>query len=336
MNRKQWRDQVVETAIEPELPIVDSHHHLWTPSPFPAWETYGPVELIDDVANSGHNIVATIYTDSHYNYRDHGPEHLRLVGETEYAEEVRLEGLRIGGKAAGICAAISGHADLLQGEKVGEVLDAHIAASPVFRGIRYMTAFDSALPPVYGATEPEIMARPEFRKGFAELVRRDLTFDAWMFFPQLPELIELAQEFPKARIVLDHTGGCIGVGPYAERRDESFAQWKANMGALAAMPNVSVKLGALNMALTGMVPVDDEKPFTSEQTALRQRDHILTTIDLFGSERCMFESNFPVDMHYISYTVLWNAFKTITHDLSAQERTNLFSETAKRVYQIAD
>lgn len=336
MSRKQWRDQVVETAIEPDLPIVDSHHHLWTPSPFPAWETYGPDELMDDMANSGHNIVATVYTDSHTNYRDYGPENMRLVGETEYAEKVRLEGLRIGGKAAGICAAIAGHADLLQGEKVGEVLDAHMAASPVFRGIRYMTAFDSKLPPVYGATEPQIMTRPEFRKGFAELVRRDLTFDAWMFFPQLPELVGLAQEFPEARIVLDHVGGVIGVGPYSERRGESFAQWKANISALAAYPNVSVKLGALSMAFTGMVPAEGEKPLTSEQAALRQRDHILTTIELFGSERCMFESNFPVDLHYTSYTVLWNSFKIITRDLPAHDRTNLFSETAKRVYQIPD
>jgi predicted TIM-barrel fold metal-dependent hydrolase len=333
MDRKQWRNQVVEAAIEPDLPIIDTHHHLWTPSPFPRWETYGPVELRDDIANCGHNIIGTVYTDSHYNYRTDGPEDLRLVGETEYAEQVRQEGRRIGGTAAGICAAIVSTADLLQGEKVGEVLDAHVTASPRFRGIRQITAFDGNLEPVYGATEAGLMTRPAFREGFAELVRRDLTFDAYLFFSQLPELVDLAQEFPEARIVLNHLGGYIGISTYAERPEETFAQWKANMATVAALPNVSLKLGGVNMAVTAMVPADDERPFTSEQIASAQRHLFLTAIDLFGPDRCMVESNFPVDMHYVSYTVLWNAFKRMTADFSDEERSNLFSETAKRNYR---
>lgn len=333
MNRKAWRDQVVEAVIEPELPIIDAHHHLWTPSPFPRFETYGPVELREDMINCGHNIIGTVYTDSHYNYRTDGPEHLRHVGETEYAEQARQEGRRIGGKAAGICAAIVTTANLLQGEKVGEVLDAHVAASPRFRGIRHITAFDGNLEPIYGAYEAGLMMSPAFREGFAELARRDLTFDAYLFFPQLPELVDLAQKFPDARIVLNHVGGYIGISSYAERPDETFAQWKANMAAVAALPNVSLKLGGLNMAVTAMIPADDEKPFTSEQVASAQRDLMLTAIDLFGPERCMVESNFPVDMVYVSYTVLWNAFKRMTADFSDQERSNLFSETAKRIYR---
>ena len=334
MDRKQWRDQVIEAAIEPELPIVDAHHHLWATAPAEPWEAYDADSLMADMADAGHNIVATVYTDSHANYRTEGPAAFRVVGETEFAEQVANAGVRRGGSAAGICAAIVSHANLLLGEAVGEVLDAHIAASSRFRGIRYMTAFDPELPPVYGATEPDIMTRPEFRRGFAELVRRDLSFDAWMFQAQMPELVDLIRAFPDARIVLDHVGGPLAVGRYAGRRDEAFAEWKTNIAAIAQHPNVTVKIGALNMTVTGMDAVEKDRPDTSEETARLQRDHILTTIDLFGPDRCMFESNFPVDMRSISYTLVWNVFKRVTQDFSAADRASLFAGTAKRAYRI--
>jgi predicted TIM-barrel fold metal-dependent hydrolase len=334
MTREDWRRQAIEEAIEPDLPIIDAHHHLWMSSPMEPWEEYRADALFHDMEHGGHNVFATIYTDSHANFYTDGPEALRPVGEVEFAHEVAEQGRRRGGRAAGACAAIVSSANLLLGSAVGEVLDAQAAASPRFRGIRYMTAIDPDLPPVFGATEFGIMMRPAFREGFAELVRRDMTFDAWAFQSQLAEVIDLVRSFPEARIIIDHVGGPIGVGRFAGNRDAYFGQWKADMAVLAQFPNVTVKLGALNMWHTGMCPAtEDAPPFTSEQTAAAQRDHVLTTIDLFGPDRCMFESNFPVDMRMISYTVAWNSFKRMTADMSATDRTALFSGTATRVYR---
>lgn len=334
MERKAWRAQVVEEALEPQLPIIDPHHHIWASSPAEPWEPYDADALIADKSGAGHNVIATIYVDSHANYRSDGPAEFRVVGETEFADAIAERARLQGGRAAGACAGIVAHADLLLGEAVGAVLDAHMAASQRFRGIRYMTAIDPDLPPVYGATEAGLMMQPRFREGFAELARRGLSFDSWLFHPQLAELIDLARQFPEANIILDHLGGPIGVGRFADRRAEAFAAWKRDMGALAACSNVSVKLGALNMSFTAMDATELSRPHTSEETASLQRDHILTAIDLFGPDRCMFESNFPVDMRSISYTVLWNSFKRVTADLAPHERAQLFAGTAKRVYRL--
>lgn len=334
MNRAEWRNQVIEPVLDPDLPIIDAHHHIWAESPAEPWEPYGPEELIADKTNSGHNVIGTVYVDSHANYATSGPERLRVVGETEFAGSLGDECEERGGGAAGVCAGVVTHADLLLGAAVGEVLDAHIATSARFRGIRHMTAIDEDLPPVYGATEHGIMMRPNFREGFAELARRGLSFDAWLFHPQLPELIDLARAFPDANIVLDHTGGPIGVGRFADRRDEAFAGWKRDMAELAGCANVSVKLGGLNMSYTAMDATEAPRPHTSEETARLQRGHILTAIDLFGPERCMFESNFPVDMRSISYGLVWNSFKRMTEDFSAGDRQALFAGTARRVYRL--
>lgn len=335
INRAAWRAQVVEPAIEPDLPIIDSHHHIWRDAPVDPWEAYPAAAMVADKAGSAHNVVATVYVDSHSSYRADGPEHLRVVGETEYAGSVGDDCDAAGGRAAGACAALVTHANLLLGAAVGEVLDAHIAASPRFRGIRHMTAIDPDLPPVFGATEYGIMMRPAFREGFAELVRRGLSFDAWMFHPQLPELLDLARAFPEANIVLDHTGGPMGIGRFAGRRDEAFAGWKQDMAAIATCPNVAVKIGGLNMTYTALDAIENPRPNTSEEVAELQRDHFLTTIDLFGPERCMVESNFPVDMRSISYDVLWNSAKRMTADLTRAEREAIFADTARRVYRLS-
>ncbi|MET0545069.1 MAG: amidohydrolase family protein [Caulobacterales bacterium] len=333
MDRKAWRDRAAEPALEPDLPIIDAHHHLWTNSPADPFEPYDHEALLADKLNSGHNIIATVYADAHSNYRTTGPEHLKVVGETEHADWVAEEGLRRGGRSAGICAASVTNADLTMGAAVGEVLDAHMAASKRFRGIRHMTAFDPELPH-YGGSEYGTMALRDFRDGLKELQKRDLTFDAWLFHPQLPEMIDLARAFPNARMVQDHLGGLVGVGRFADRRKEAFAEWKKDMARLAECPNVTLKVGGLNMYYTGLVPGQKEAAFSSEQMAQRQRDIILTAIDLFGPSRCMFESNFPVDMLYTSYTNVWNTFKRVTKDFSAAERADLFAGTAQRAYRI--
>ncbi|MET0660240.1 MAG: amidohydrolase family protein [Steroidobacteraceae bacterium] len=331
MNSQQWRDQVVEAPLDADLPIVDAHHHIWTSSPAPGYDRYLGDDLLEDMTGSGHNIVATVYVDSHSNYRADGPEHLRAVGETETAHALAENACREE-PAAGLCSAIVPHANLLLGANVGEVLDAHRAASPRFRGIRHMTAFDPELPPIYGATAAGIMMQPEFRKGFGELAARGLSFDAWLFHSQLSEFVDLARCFPDTTIVLDHLGGPIGIGRYADPR-AGFDAWKEALAQAAACPNVVLKLGSLNMSYTGMDATGAARPMTSTEMAQRWRGHILTAIDLFSPARCMFESNFPVDKVSTSYGVLWNGFKRLTADFSPAERSDLFERVARRTYR---
>jgi len=333
MTSKAWRDQVIEQALEPELPIIDTHHHTWEVSPSPLFETYGPEAVYADKVGSGHNIIATVHVDCHSYYRTTGPEHLKVVGETEKIEQVAEEAMRRAGKYANTAAAIAPSANLMD-PRVGETLDAHAAASKRFRGIRHMTAFDESLEPIYGCTEAGVMMRPEFRRGFAELAKRNLSFEAWLFQTQLPEFLDLARQFPQANIVLDHLGGPFAVGRYQGKTAQAFADWKAAMKPVSACKNVSLKLGALNMTHTGVDAIGRSKPRGSEETAALQRDFILTAIDMFGPSRCMFETNFPVDMRSISYTILWNTFKRISSGFSPSERADLFAGTAKRVYRL--
>lgn len=335
MNIQQWLALTVEDALEPDLPIVDSHHHIWPDSPADPYPAYTMDALFQDKAASGHNIIATVYVDSHASHRTSGPEELKVVGETDYAERVAQEGNRRGGRFAGVCAAIVPPANLCLGARVGAVLDAHMAASPRMRGIRHMTAFAAEIPPVYGAGEAGIMLRPDFRAGFAELAPRKLNFDAWLFQHQLPEFVDLARAFPGTSIVLEHLGGPQGIGRYVGRREEAFAEWKRNMMDAAHCDNVVLKLGTLNMSYTGVHGVGEPRPRTSEEMARAQRDYILTAIDIFGPDRCMFESNFPVDMLGTSYNVLWNCFKRVTTGFTPAERTNLFSAVAIRTYRLA-
>lgn len=334
MDREAWRAQVIEEAIDPDLPIIDSHHHLWGSSPAEPWEPYPAEALFADIANCGHNIVGTVYTDSHANYRADGPEHMKVVGEVEFVQEVSDKAIALGGAAKGACAVIVSSANLSLGAAVGEVLDAQIAASPRYRGIRHMTALDPDLPPMYGGKFYGEMMTPEFREGFAELVKRGLTFDAWAFHPQLPEILDLARSFPEAKIVLDHLGGPIGIGRFSADPNGKFAAWRIDMEAISACPNVFLKLGGVNMSYTKLDAVEEPRPHTSRQVADLQRDFFLTAIDFFGPERCMFESNFPVDMRSISYTVLWNSLKRMTEDFPHYDREQLFAGTAMRFYDI--
>jgi predicted TIM-barrel fold metal-dependent hydrolase len=333
MDRKAWRDQVVESALEAGLPIVDAHHHVWGSIPLEPFEYYDLETLLADKVGAGHNIIATVYVDSRSGYRTEGPEAFRVVGETEFADRMAQTSLERGGRVAGACASIVSNVDLTLGTAAGAVFDAHIAASRRFRGVRHLTAFDADVPSAC-YSRPHVMMQPAFRAGFAELARRGLTFDAWLHQTQLPELIDLAQAFPSTDIVLDHTGGPLVLGRYTGRSGEAFADWRRDMALLAKCPNVSVKLGGLNMGLAGVDASARPRPYTSLEVGERQRGYILTTIDVFGPERCMFESNFPVDMRCISYGVLWNAFKRMTADFSAAERALLFSGTATRFYRI--
>ena len=327
---EQWLALVQEEPLEPELPICDPHHHLWDQPGY----RYLLDELLADLG-TGHNIVSTVFLDCGAMYRADGPEHLRPVGETEFVNGVAAMSASGGYGPTRVAAGIVSHADLRRGAAVDEVLEAHIAASPRFRGIRQSTNWDPS-PGIdfYEADAAGMMGEPAFREGFARLERHGLSYDAWLYHHQIPELTELARAFPGISIVLDHFGTPIGVGPYAGREKEIFAQWKASIEALAECPNVTAKLGGLVMPINGFGFHERERPPTSEELADATAHYYLHTIECFGVERCMFQSNFPEEKISCTYPVLWNAFKRIVADLSASEKASLFHDTAVRVYRL--
>ena len=330
--REDWLAQYSEEVIDPSRPIVDPHHHLWDRG----GQRYMIEELSADIA-SGHNIVATVYVEARSMYRATGPEALRPVGEVEFANGAAAMSASGGYGPAAICAGIVGHANLSLGEAARPVLEAEIAAGQGrFRGIRHSFAFDAD--PDVGhmyTTRPKVLLLdPTFRKGFACLAPLGLSFDAWMFHPQIGELTDLARAFPETKIVLDHCGGPVGLGRFANRREETFAVWKASIEEIAKCPNVVVKLGGLAMRLLGYDFHQRPRPPSSEEAAAAWRPYIESCIEAFGPGRCMFESNFPPDKGQCSYQVIFNAFKRIAAPYSEAEKTALFSKTATEVYRL--
>ena len=327
-DRTAWLALGTETALDPDLPICDPHHHLWI---YPD-SRYLVDEFLGD-AGGGHHVAKTVHVECLMFYREDGPEPLRPVGETEHVDRITA-GTQ--GSRTQVAAGIVGFADLRLGAAVQPVLDAHLGASSRFRGIRFGTAWDASdkLHGAHTRPGPALLRDATFRAGLACVDRAGLVFDAWMYFPQLAELADVARAFPGLRIVLDHAGGPIGIGPYANRREEVFAAWKADMQRLAALPNIHVKLGGLAMTMAGFGWHKLPAPPSSATLAEAMRPYFLACIELFGVERCMFESNFPMDRVSCSYTVLWNAFKRVAGGFSADERRALFHDNAVRVYRL--
>jgi L-fuconolactonase len=332
--RPDWLDRRREEIIEPDLPIVDPHHHLVDRS-----ETgrYLLPELLADIA-ADHNITATVYLEWLSMYRAQGTAELRPVGEIEFANGVAAMAASGTYGNTRVCAGIVGYADLTLGAPVETVLEAMIAAGGGrFRGIRFITAShpDQA---AWGSAiirPAGLLMAPKVREGFARLAPLGLSFDAWMYHTQLGELVDLARAFPATPIVLDHVGGAIGLGPYAGRRDEVFAEWSRRIRELALCPNVHIKLGGLGMRMFGFSHHMGELPPSSEELAAAWRPYIETCIAAFGSERAMFESNFPVDKGSCGYAALWNAFKRIAAGCSAAEKAALFAGMASNFYKLA-
>jgi len=328
-----WLAQVEEEAIEPDLPICDPHHHLWD-------RREGRVErryLMDEIQRdlrSGHDIVSTVFIEHLAMFRADGPDEMKYVGEVEFANGVAaMAASGLYGKTR-IAAGIVGYADLSAGARVRAVLEAEIAAAPDrFRGIRCTGAWDPD-PQIARASAPGLYLDPTFREGFAVLEPLGLSFDFTCRYHQIPECMDLARAFPGTSIVLNHIGGITGVGAYAGRRNEIFADWKRSMAELARCPNVTVKLGGLVTDYCGFGWHEQPKPPTSEALCAATRPYYETCIALFGSDRCMFESNFPVDKIGCSYGVLWNSFKRIAAGCSATEKSDLFHDTAARVYRL--
>ena len=331
--REDWLAQRREEIIDPERPIVDAHHHLWDRG----GQRYMIEEISQDIA-SGHNIVATVYVDCRSMYRAGGVEALRPVGEVEFANGVAAMSASGGYGPAALCAGIVGHANLLLGEAARAVLEAEIAAgNGRFRGIRHASAWDadSTIGGTYSTRPKGLLLDTTFRKGFACLAPLDLSFDAWLFHPQIGELTDLARAFPDTRIVLDHCGGPIGVGSYANRRQEIFPVWQAEIREIAKCRNVVVKLGGLAMRLLGYDFHERPIPPSSEDAAAAWRPYVESCIEAFGPERCMFESNFPPDKGQCSYQVIFNAFKRIAAPYSESEKTALFQKTATDFYRLS-
>jgi predicted TIM-barrel fold metal-dependent hydrolase len=328
--REDWLALRSEAIIDPTRPIVDPHHHLWDRG----GQRYLIEEFSADIA-SGHNIVATVYVDCRSMYRATGPEAFRPVGEVEFANGVAAMSASGGYGPAAICAGIVGHANLLLGEAARPVLEAEImAGNGRFRGIRHSSPWDADanVAGIYATRPKGLLLDPTFRAGFACLAPLGLSFDAWLFHPQIGELTDLARAFPDTKIVLDHCGGPIGIGSYAGRRDEIFPVGKKSIEEIAACRNVSVKLGGLAMRLLGHDFHQRPMPPSSEQLAAAWRPWIETCIEAFGPGRSMFESNFPPDKGQCSYQVIFNAFKRLAAQYSEAEKTALFSKTAAEFY----
>jgi predicted TIM-barrel fold metal-dependent hydrolase len=327
-----------EEILEPDLAICDPHHHLWH---YPT-SRYLLEDLLADIGPSdgvgGHKVESTVFVECAAFYRARGPEPMKVVGETEFVAGVAAmaDSGRYGPVRA--CEGIVGRADLCLGAAVNEVLKAHIVAGGGrFRGIRHAGGWDPSGAIRNSHTDPpeHLYLRPDFRDGFARLAPNGLTFEAWQYHPQLPDVLDLARAFPDTPIMLNHVGGPLGIGPYAGRRDEVFASWRAGIRELAACPNVWVKLGGLGMAVYGFEFHRREPRPGSAELAQAWRPYIEACIEAFGADRGVFESNFPVDKVSCGYDTLWNAFKRITSGASEAEKSRLYRDNARAFYRLS-
>lgn len=333
---KAWLDQVVEDTLEPDLPICDPHHHLWEFRTERVAHKYLLDEILADL-NAGHNVVSTVFIECGAMYKTDGPEAYRSVGETEFVNGVAaMSASGLYGDRR-VAAGIVGAVNLDIGAEAGDVLDAHVqAGGGRFRGIRCQGTWDTrgAVKGGRDVTGPDRFAGAGFREGFAALAPRNLSFEAWCYHPQIPQVTDLARAFPDTNIILNHFGGPIGVGPYQGHEDEIYAAWKKNIADLSKSENVVAKLGGINMELNGFGWHERDRPPGSEELMQATRRYYEYAIECFGVERCMFESNFPVDMVTCSYNVLWNSFKRLTAGYSAAEKRSLYHDTAARTYRL--
>lgn len=319
-----------EAPLEPDLAIIDTHHHLW--------DRPGHRYLLPEFAaelDCGHRIVATVFEECHAMYRADGPRQMRPVGEVEFVRGIAAMSASGGYGPTKVAVGIVGRADLALGDAVEEVLTAEIeAGGGRFRGVRHSAAWDADPVIGNGARDPGLYLDDGFGKGLDRLTALGLSLDAWAFHTQLDDVIALASAHEDANIVLCHCGGPLGYGPYADKQAEVRAYWLDRMTELAKRPNVSVKLGGMMMRLAAFDYGAAAAPPTSEALADLWRPYIEPCIELFGPDRCMVESNFPVEKMGIGYGPMWNVFKRITAGASAVEKQAIYSGAAKRVYNL--
>lgn len=330
--RQDWLAKAPkEDILEPKLEIIDTHHHIWD---LPNYR-YMLEEFAEDIA-TGHNVVATVFNECRSMYRVSGPNHMAPVGEVDFMSGIAAcaESRRYG--PAHVAAGIVGFADLTD-PRVEETLRAQIVAgNGRFKGVRHAAAWDAdpAIGNSHTSPGPGLYRQPDFRKGFERLIDLDLSLDAWVFHPQLDDVLDLAKAYPNANIILCHMGGPLGYGVYGGRQDEIFAAWKKSMQSIAGCENVSVKLGGVMMRLAAYDYLAMDRPPSSAEFAEYWKPYVVTCVELFGAERCMFESNFPVDKMGIGYAGMWNGFKRMVAGASDAEKRALFKDSAVRIYRL--
>ena len=320
-----WLAMLRESVLEPDLPIIDPHHHLWER----ASGVYLPPQLNADLT-AGHNVVKTVYIQCGYGFRPKGPAEMRPVGETETVVRINRQG------RPGVCAGIVGYTDFRLGAGVDAVLEAHIAAGEGrFRGIRQSAGWDPAiLTQTSAPAQKGLLMDKAFRMGLARLGRFGLSYESSLYHPQLSELADLARAFPDLPVLANHCGGYIAIGPHGVDLTETFRCWREGLRELAACPNVYLKLGGQAMSIRGVSFHVAVLPPSSGELAHAWRPVMETCIETFGAARCMFESNFPVDKGMCSYVSIWNAYKRIAAGCSASEKADLFHDTAARFYKL--
>lgn len=335
--KPEWLEMVKEDALDPAMPIVDAHHHLYDDEVRNA--TFGRFmtpQFLAEIQASGHNVISTVYCEAHKSFADtNSPAELQAVGETRQANAVAEEAHRLAPNGPRICEGIVFNADLMMGDRVDSVLQAHIDAAPErVRGVRDNVANDPDVPLPYTVSSKVILDEA-MHDGVRCLVRRNLAWDVWVFHPQLGDVAAAARALPDARIVLNHLGTPLAVGRYKDRMAETFVEWRKALAEVAAQPNVNVKLSAMFMPFCGLSFEDRDRPPTSEEAAAAIGDYYQAAIELFGPERCMFTSNWPRDRVTISYPVLWNTYKRMVAGFSQDERNAMFHGTAARVYRLS-
>lgn len=348
-NLRAWLSKTPEDAIDPLQPIIDSHHHLLDRRPRPILpegtrrhQRYLGDDLIEDIRGSGHNVVDTVFVECLSMYREDAADPFRPVGEVQFVQGIAaMAASGLYGKGVRCCGAIVGFADLTLGAGVEPVLRALMDSGENFRGIRHSHAWHES-PEIANSHHPtsdiaDLLGRDDFRAGFAVLSKLGLTFDCWGYHTQLTEVTDLATAFPDATIILNHMGGPLVCGPYEDQRaGQVFDTWENGIRLVAGCPNVLVKVGGFGMPIYGF-DLGGVEPPSSQTLAETWKPYFEILIDAFGAERCMFESNFPVDKVSFSYTSLWNAFKLIAMDLcmTTAQKNDLFFGTAARTYSVS-
>jgi len=334
--RQEWLNQYIEDPILPNFPIIDPHHHLWDVG----FGRYYIEELLEDINSSGHNIEATVYIMSSSNtkiYAKDGLEEFKPLTEIEFATSEGKRADHIPDNKVKVNASIVGSVDLTFGSKLEPVLEKAINISEGrLKGIRMLLASHSDPRISSGAVKSDLglMLHPNFIDGAKCIQNADLSLDFWIYHTQLNEMEKIARALPDLTIILNHVGGPIHLGEYEGKQAVTHREWRSAMIRLSRIPNINVKLGGLGMAVNGAKFHNDKIPPNSVQLSDVWKPWIYETIDMFGFDRCMFESNFPVDKGSCSYGTLWNAFKILATDMSDDEKNKLFSKNAARIYKI--
>ena len=294
--------------------IIDAHHHLWDLElnhyPWLRPETRHPAGDLTPICRS-YRLSDFLEDARHQDLA--ASVHLQAAMAHPLAETAWLQSLADAPGSHGFPHAIVAWADLAD-PAVEQLLERH-CTHPNVRGIRFMLNY---LPgePLYCMTDrPDWLADPQWLAGFALLERYHLSFDLQIYPHQMADAAALAARHPGIQLLLNHAGLPI-------RRDApSLADWRAALRTLAAEPNVAAKISGLGM-------------FERDWTAASIRPLVLDTIAIFGADRCLFASNFPVDKLMSDYDAIWQAFEEITADFSEAERRKLFHDNAAHFYRL--